>query len=133
MKLQECTNNQSTYTTENDQYVVNVIETSSVLQEGTRVDFSIDSKSGLVKGEKSLATLPNDSVTIGTIAGLASDVVRRKFSKRKHTFHFFARTIDDKRLYKKVVEDLLSTGKYRLVRRMMTGSGILWELQRTSL
>lgn len=98
---------------------------------GNRVSFSVDSGGGKVKG-KGLATVPNDSLAVGTLVGLATHEIRKRFVKRRHTVHFFAKDHDERRLYKKLVDDLLKTGLYVKKRETMASGGILWELMRKS-
>ena len=84
-----------------------------------------------MSGIKSGTSVPNDTLAVGAISGLASKQIRRNLSRRSNTLHFYAEDIIDKRLYELVLKDLVSTGKYKQGRRTpIAGGGIVWELRR---
>lgn len=55
-----------------------------------------------------------------------------KQSKRLTT-RLFAQTPVERKLYKKISDDLVSTGKYKLVKTKHINGGILYELKRNKL
>lgn len=100
----------------------------SVLIEGRSISLKVRNTGGPLSG---MGSSPTDSLAVGELVGKASSSIRRRMSNRATNFHLFADNIVEKRLYELVVKDLLSTKKYRLVRRaIVSGGGIVWEIKR---
>jgi hypothetical protein len=60
------------------------------------------------------------------------DSIDKYRQNKKLTTRFVATNSVEKNFYNKVSKDLVSTGKYRLVKQKRTNGGYLYELERTS-
>jgi len=65
-----------------------------------------------------------------TTAGM--DAIDKYRQNKKLTTRFVATNTVEKNFYNKVSKDLVSTGKYKLVKQRRTNGGYLYELERTS-
>lgn len=97
------------------------------LKEGLR-QASMRTKGGFVKGLGDLAKKhPNVSAVA---AGIAYSAYRKYQKNKKYTTRFYAKDTQEKRMYKKVVDDLMKTGHYKKVREKSVAGGYMWELER---
>ncbi len=67
---------------------------------------------------------------VGVAVGVGLNALDTYRANKRVTTRFFARTVVEKNLYKQVVEDLVSTGKYTLMKNAKRiNNGWLWELK----
>jgi len=96
-----------------------------------KLAFMANTKGGVVKNGGVLTSLNNNPFLVGLVAGAATSALTRYTkNKRLYTTRFFAKTPEEKKLYNKIVDDLMKTGQYKKVRNVHVDGGILWELQR---
>lgn len=69
----------------------------------------------------------------GTALAVGMDALDSYKQSKRLTTRFFAQTPVEKKLYKKISDDLVSTGKYKLVKTKKINGGILYELKRDKL
>lgn len=85
-------------------------------------------KGGILKG---LGTFAKDHPFItGVIAGFAVDALSKYFKNKKYTTKFYAKDITERTFYRKMVEQLMKTGHYKIKKQGYEDSGYTWELQR---
>ena len=82
-----------------------------------------------IKGFKEF--LSKHPIMTGVAVGVGLNALDTYRSNKRLTTRFFATNEAERRLYKKVAEDLVATGQYRMMRngRRMKG-GWMWELKR---
>ena len=101
------------------------------LKEGNvRIGFR-PKKGGIVqKAAQGAMKFVTNPVVAGMVAGYAIDAIRKYRSNKKYTTRFFAADAVEKKFYKKMIDDLMKTGHYKLVSQKYVGGGYLWELRR---
>lgn len=104
--------------------------TLTQLEEGVqKMDF------GRTKGGKMIATglaaLGNPKLA-GLMANIAVGAFGRSKANKNNITRFFAKGARDEAFYSKVVNDLISSKKYRNIKkqRIPGSGGVLWELER---
>lgn len=73
---------------------------------------------------------PGLTAAAGVYAVSAYDKYRKN---QRYTTRLFAKTPEEKKLYKTIIADLMRTGKYKKVREKYVDGGIMWELKRTGV
>ena len=101
------------------------------VEEGVaKAGFGQNTKGGIVtKFAKGALRFVSNPIVAGLAAGYAIDAIKKYKKNKRMTTRFFAKTQQDKRLYKQIVDDLMKTGKYKKKERYEAG-GIMWELKR---
>jgi hypothetical protein len=69
----------------------------------------------------------------GMVASLGIDAIDKYRQNKRLLTRFFAKTPIEIQLYKKMSEDLVKTGKYKLVKEKRIHGGVLYELKRYKL
>ena len=82
----------------------------------------------VVKGAGALFSNP---FVAGMTALWAADALKKYKKNKRMTTHFFAKTTEEKKLYDKIVNDLMATGSYKLVNTKFVDGGKLWTLKRS--
>lgn len=74
--------------------------------------------------------LESKTLSIRKVSNMAKDSIKKYYSaKFKYTTHFFAHELNDRKFYDKVVNDLMKTGNYKLLKNRWVDGGRLWVLQ----
>lgn len=63
-------------------------------------------------------------------AGLAVAGIASYNKNKRNTVRLFAKTHQERQMYKKIVNDLMRTGGYKKVREKYAGGGYMWELKK---
>ena len=82
-------------------------------------------QSALIKGAKAFASNP---IVLGVGAAFAANAVKQYIKNKHYTTRFFAKTAEERKLYDRIIKDLMATGNYKLVRTKFVDGGKLWEL-----
>lgn len=69
----------------------------------------------------------------GTALTVGMDALDSYKQSKRLTTRFFAQTPVERKLYKKISDDLVNTGKYKLVKTKRINGGVLYELKRNKL
>lgn len=69
---------------------------------------------------------------VGVGALWAVDAIQRYEKNKRYTTHFYAKTAQEKQFHQKIVDDLMKTGHYKLIKSAYVDGGHLWVLQRTN-
>ena len=96
-----------------------------------RAQFGTNKPGGAIKG--AMKGISNNPFLTGMVASMATDALKKYHSNKRLTTRFYAKSQPDRKLYTKVVADLMATGHYKKVRQRMVDGGIMWELQRKSV
>lgn len=63
----------------------------------------------------------------------AADALKRYNKNKRYTTNFFSKTPREKQFHEKIVQDLMKTGHYKMVKSTYVDGGYLWVLQRTDV
>jgi hypothetical protein len=86
-------------------------------------------KGGIIKGLGNFAKA--HPFLTGMVAGFAVDALSTYFKNKNYTTKFYAKDITERSFYRKMVEQLMKTGHYKIKKQgYENGSGYTWELQR---
>lgn len=135
MKLIEL-NTEATWDGDISITVINEIEysiTMETIEEGIK-QFNLQTKASpiekIVGGTKELI---KKHPVVSTMAALwAANAVSKYYKNKKYTTRFFAKTYEDRKLYDRIIKDLMASGHYKLVKSKYVDGGYMWELQRKS-
>lgn len=83
---------------------------------------------GIAKGVLGFAKA--HPVLTGAMSLYAVDAIKKYHSNKKYIAQFFAAKPEEKKFYKKMVDDLMRTGHYHKVKEQFVDGGYLWELRR---
>lgn len=72
----------------------------------------------------------NSKLQINMAAGMASKKLDNYYANKRRVTRFYGNCIDTRKLYTKVVKDLLDTGKYKKLRQVWVNGGLMWDLER---
>lgn len=98
------------------------------LSEGRqRAGFARNSKGGLVAGVMKWVKNP---VVAAVAASYAVSAYKNYQKNKRYTTSFFAKSQEERKLYKSIVADLMATGKYKKVREKHVDGGILYVLRK---
>lgn len=103
---------------------------------GNVVDFKFSNmKPGLMKtavrgGKDAIALIRTNPILAGLATGFVMDAIKNYRKAKRYTTRLYAKTPYEKQFYTQVVKDLLSVGKYKLVKKTSFDGGVLWELRR---
>lgn len=92
-----------------------------------RVGFGQNTKGGMIRGIA--GNIITNPVLAGLAAGFAVDAVKKYMNNKSKTTQFFAKDHREREMYRKVVDDLMKTGKYRKTKDKYVPGGYLWELR----
>lgn len=98
-----------------------------IIQEGM-ARFAQPSKGGVMRGIA--GTIVKNPVLAMAAAGYAYDAFQKYKRNKRTTTTFFAKDMPERKLYQKIVDDLMKTGHYKKVREKHEAGGYLWVLQR---
>jgi len=77
--------------------------------------------------------MANHPTAVG-LAGLWAASALSTYKKNKrYTTRFFAKSAEERKLYDRIVKDLMATGSYKLIRTKYVDGGKLWELARRNV
>jgi len=99
-----------------------------IIKEDEIVDLT-EAMAGVVKQAGGFLTR-NPGLAIGA-AAMAMSAYSKYKKNKKYTTRLFAKTPEEKKLYKAIINDLMKTGHYKKVREKYVDGGIMWELKRT--
>ena len=101
------------------------------LEEGVIRAAVANKKGGLVRGlARTAVGLAKNPVVVGMAAGMAIDAYQNYKRNKRYTTRFYAKDMQERRLYQKIVDDLMRTGQYKKVREKYVSGGYMWELKR---
>lgn len=105
--------------------------TAAIQDQTAILEFNIlqkPEKGGLVAsiGKK----IKDHPILAGLAASYAVDSLATYFKNKKYTTRFYAKDGSEKNFYKAMVDQLLRTGNYKLVKSGNEGNGFQWELMR---
>ena len=110
------------------------VEVYALVTEDTMNTYVQNKKGGFVKniskGAKSLFT--NPFAATGIALGV-TDAIKRYRKNKRLTTRFYASDTTEKRFYEKLIDDLLKTGNYTLVKTEYVDSTWIFELKRHTL
>lgn len=71
-----------------------------------------------------------NDLNLQMLQNMAKDAVKKYYdTKRRFTTHFYAKHYTQRKFYQAVVDDLMKTGNYKLIRTQNVEGGKLWVLQ----
>lgn len=73
--------------------------------------------------------IADNPLVTGFAAAWAYGKVKKYMDSRKNTTAIVARNARDKKMFQKIVNDLLDTGHYRMVKNMYSDGGYMWVLK----
>lgn len=137
MKLEELTEIDIVWENETTTTIIDGVEyslTFESVEDGVK-QLNIQTKPSIIKGVVGAATefASKHPFITGVAALWAYNAVKKYTQNKKYTTRFFAKTTEDKRLYDKIVSDLMKTGHYKLVSSKYVDGGKIWELQRKNV
>lgn len=89
------------------------------------------SKGGLVQSFKdSVAQVASNPKLALASAALAVAAIAKYNSNKRNTMRLFAKDHIERKLYQKIINDLMKTGGYKKVKEKYAEGGYLWVLQR---
>lgn len=71
----------------------------------------------------------DDPFTVGFASYWTSNALQQYMRNKRFTATIVANKIQDRRLYGKIVDDLMKSGHYKLIRNHNVPGGIIWQLQ----
>jgi hypothetical protein len=106
-------------------------EYAFVIEEGV-ARFAQSSKGGVLRGaaQGALKFISNP-VVAGMAAGYAIDAYAKYKRNKRTTTTFFAKDMQERKLYQEIVNTLMKTGKFKKTHEKHVDGGILWVLKRT--
>jgi hypothetical protein len=105
-------------------------EYAFVIEEGM-ARFAQSSKGGVLRGAaKGALKFISNPVVAGLAAGYAIDSINAYKRNKRMTTTFFAKSPEEKKLYRDIVDTLMKTGNYRKVREKYIDGGIMYELKK---
>ena len=81
---------------------------------------------------KALAIASKHPIMTGLAALWVNSAIQKYKQNKRYTTRFFAKTHEERTLYKKIVDDLMRTGHYKIVKSQYVDGGHMWELRRRS-
>jgi hypothetical protein len=72
----------------------------------------------------------NSPLQVNMAAGMASKKMDSYYANKNRVTRFYGNCINTRKLYSKVVKDLLATGKYKKLRQVWVNGGLMWDLER---
>jgi len=97
-------------------------------------DEVVDLSEGIRNASKAIGgwVSKNPVLAVGA-AGAAMSAYSAYKKNKRYTTKLFAKTPDEKKLYKAIIADLMRTGNYKKIREKYVDGGILWELRRSGV
>jgi len=105
-------------------------EYAFVIEEG-RAQFVRNSRGGRQSGslKKGLAFAGNAAMA-GLAAGFAVDAFNKYKKNKRNTMTFFAKGMQERKMYQQIVSDLMKTGNYKKVKDKYESGGYLWVIKK---
>lgn len=72
-------------------------------------------------------------IATGVVGMWAASALKKYKKNKRYTTRFFAKTTEERKLYDRIVKDLMATGNYRLIHTKFVEGGKLWELVRSGV
>lgn len=88
----------------------------------------VNTLSGIAKGAVGFAKA--HPVLTGAMALYAVDAIKKYKKNKQYVTQLYASNAQEKKFYKKLVDDLMRTGHYHKVKEQFVDGGYLWELRR---
>lgn len=105
-------------------------EYAFIISEGM-ARFVQSSKGGVLRGAaKSALNFVTNPVVAGLAAGYAIDAYAKYKRNKRTTTSFFAKGMQERKLYQEIVDTLMKTGKFKKTHEKHVDGGILWVLKR---
>lgn len=83
--------------------------------------------------KKALATAAKHPIATGVAALWVNSALQQYQKNKRYTTRFFAKTAEERKLYQTIVDDLMRTGHYKLIKTKFVDGGKLWELRHTGV
>jgi len=81
-------------------------------------------------GRYAMKAAKNHPFIAGAMAAMAVDALVKYQRNKKLTTTFYAKDMKERMVYQKMVDDMVKTGKYRLMRSKYDSGGYMWIVKR---
>lgn len=68
----------------------------------------------------------NNPATVALAAGVVMSAISKYRQAKRNTIQFYASGVREKKLYKKMIDDLMKTGSYKIIKEKPSQGGKLW-------
>lgn len=85
----------------------------------------------LKKAGAKLDKMFDDPLTVGFGTYFALNAIQAYQKSKKYSTTLYAKSLNDKKMYEKIVADLMKTGHYKITKNKYADGGWLWELQQS--